>query len=80
MTLETGKQPTAQTININMGDVEEELCVTCKGKIFIEIVRCKKLSAIHSPTGKEEMVTFPAGLICASVNCRTVVGDPPLEV
>ncbi|HEA68531.1 MAG TPA: hypothetical protein ENI07_17160 [Desulfobacterales bacterium] len=66
---------TTQTININMGDVEEEFCVTCEGKIFIEVVRCKKLSAIQSPTGKDEMVTFPAGLICA--NCKPVVGDPP---
>ncbi len=72
----TGQEPETQTIQIHMGDVPFEVCAACKGETFIQGVKWKKVSAIQSPTGKEEVATWPA-LICANANCQTVVGDTP---
>ena len=69
-----GEQPKLQVIQIRMGDVPFEVCAACKGEVFIQGVKWKKVSAIQSPTGKEEVATWPA-LICANANCQLVVGD-----
>ncbi len=71
-----GEQPKPQVIQIRMGDVPFEVCVACKGEVFIQGVKWKKVSAIQSPTGKEEVATWPA-LICARHWCQTIVGDSP---
>ncbi|KKN19535.1 hypothetical protein LCGC14_0944700 [marine sediment metagenome] len=71
-----GQKPKPQVIQIRMGDVPFEVCAACKGEVFIQGVKWKKVSAIQSLIGKEEVATWPA-LICANANCQTVVGETP---
>ena len=51
-------QPKAQ-IKINASDLEDILCENCEGKVFKEASMFKKLSALISPTGKEQIVPIP---------------------
>ena len=48
------------------------ICPKCGGKLFREVVALKKLSALLSPTGKEENIPIPF-YVCA--NC----GEVPAE-
>ena len=48
------------------------VCPSCGSKLFIEAVALKKLSAILSPTGREEIVPIPT-FVC--VECGTVPAE-----
>ncbi len=53
MSMIEGEPPMAR---ININDAEDVLCSNCGGKIFQVVYLMKKLSAILSPTGKEELI------------------------
>lgn len=52
-------------ININLNDAVDVKCKECEGLVFIDAMRFKKISAILSPTGKEEKVGMPV-FLCAA--------------
>jgi ssDNA-binding Zn-finger/Zn-ribbon topoisomerase 1 len=52
------EQPKAQ-IKINASDLKDVVCENCGGKVFREATMFKKLSALVSPTGKEQIVPIP---------------------
>ena len=50
--------PNAQ-INIKMEDLKDIVCEHCGGKYFRQVQGFKRLSALISPSGKEEIVPVP---------------------
>ena len=52
------EQPKAQ-IKINASDLKDVVSENCGGKVFREATMFKKLSALVSPTGKEQIVPIP---------------------
>ena len=53
-----GKPQTAQ-INIKPEDLKDIVCEECGGKYFRQVQAFKRLSALISPTGKEQIVPVP---------------------
>ena len=53
-----GKPPTAQ-INVKPEDLKDIVCEECGGKYFRQVQAFKRLSALISPTGKEQIVPVP---------------------
>jgi len=54
-----GQQKQDQNITINAADLKDVVCSECKGKIFRQASMFKRLSALVSPTGKEQIVPIP---------------------
>ena len=46
-------------IKINAADLKDVLCSACNGKVFRQASMFKILSALVSPTGKEQIVPIP---------------------
>jgi hypothetical protein len=46
-------------IQIKASDLKDITCDECDGKIFREVTMFKRLSALVSPTGKEQIVPIP---------------------
>ena len=51
-------QPKSQ-IKLEMKDLQDIVCENCEGKVFREATMFKKLSALLSPTGKEQIIPIP---------------------
>ena len=51
-------QPKAQ-VKLDMSDLKDILCENCEGTVFREATMFKKLSALLSPTGKEQIIPIP---------------------
>jgi len=51
-------QPKAQ-VKLDMSDLKDIVCENCESKIFREATMFKKLSALLSPTGKEQVIPIP---------------------
>jgi|TARA_R110000787_G_scaffold240540_2_gene346764 DNA-directed RNA polymerase subunit RPC12/RpoP len=51
-------QPNAQ-VKLDINDLTDIVCENCGSKIFREATMFKKLSALLSPTGKEQVVPIP---------------------
>jgi uncharacterized Zn finger protein len=49
------QQPSAQ-VRIDPNSLKDVSCVSCNGKLFQEVYMFKKISAIVSPTGRDEMI------------------------
>jgi len=54
-----GKTPPKTEMKIDASDLDDILCEECGGKIFRQASMFKKLSALISPTGKEQIVPIP---------------------
>ena len=54
-----GAAPKTPQVQISADDLEDIICENCDGKIFREVVMVKRLSALISPTGKEQIVPVP---------------------
>ncbi len=54
-------------LNVNVDQLPLIQCKRCRGTFFRDVVVIKKLSALLSPTGKDEVMPFPI-FICDS--CR----------
>ena len=52
-----------QQVNINPDDLEDIKCKKCGSKNFTQVYQMKKLSALLSPNGQEQIVTLPV-FIC----------------
>ncbi len=56
--MDGNKKPEAQ-IKIDASDLKDIICSNCGGKIFRQASMFKRLSALVSPTGKEQIVPIP---------------------
>ncbi|MBC8306743.1 MAG: hypothetical protein H8E55_64665 [Pelagibacterales bacterium] len=54
-----GKQPPKTKINLKADDLKDVVCEECGSKYFRQVQSFKKLSALVSPTGKEQIVPVP---------------------
>ena len=53
-------QPLNTNINIKPEDLKDIVCEQCGGKYFRQVNAFKRLSALLSPTGKEQIVPVPS--------------------
>ena len=50
-------QPTSPPkVSIKASDLKDVLCDNCESKVFKEVIMLKRVSALVSPTGKEQLV------------------------
>jgi len=54
-----GNKPPSAKINIKMEDLKDIVCKNCECKYFRPVHAFKRLSALISPTGKEQIVPVP---------------------
>ena len=54
-----GQQPPGAQINVKLEDLKDICCEICGGKYFRQVQAFKRLSALISPTGKEQIVPVP---------------------
>ena len=54
-----GQKPPSAQLNIKMSDLTDIVCENCGSKFFRQVSAFKKLSALISPTGKEQVVPVP---------------------
>ncbi len=52
------EQPNAQ-IKLDYNDLEDLVCEHCESKFFRQVNAFKKISALVSPTGKQQIVPIP---------------------
>jgi predicted nucleic acid-binding Zn ribbon protein len=46
-------------LNINVNDLKDLTCENCDGRFFREVQAFKIVSALISPTGKEQIIPIP---------------------
>ena len=54
-----GKTPPKTEIKIDAAKLKDITCEECEGKVFRQASMFKRLSALISPTGKEQIVPIP---------------------
>ncbi len=54
-----GKEPPKAQINVKPSDLKDIVCEQCESKFFRQVQMFKRLSALISPTGKEQIVPIP---------------------
>jgi hypothetical protein len=54
-------------LNVNVDTLPLIQCKRCRGTLFKDVVVIKKLSALLSPTGKDEVMPFPI-FVCNNCN------------
>ena len=54
-----GQKPPSAQLNIKMSDLTDICCENCGSKFFRQVSAFKKLSALISPSGKEQVVPVP---------------------
>jgi|TARA_R100001082_G_scaffold92199_1_gene58840 hypothetical protein len=54
-----GERPKGLNINIGPGDMKDICCAQCGSKYFRQVQAFKRLSALISPTGKEQIIPIP---------------------
>ncbi len=54
-----GQKPPSAQLNIKMSDLTDIVCENCGSKFFRQVSAFKKLSALISPSGKEQVVPVP---------------------
>lgn len=76
MNQEQAQQP--QQININPEDTTGVLCTKCQSEFFMPMYMLRKVSAIISPSGREEIIQVPV-MVCG--NCgKPYMGDAEEEM
>ena len=55
-----GQQPPQANINIRPEDLKNIICENCGGRFFREVQAFKRISALISPTGKEQIIPVPS--------------------
>ena len=72
------QQGQQQAINISPEDTTGINCPKCNSEYFIPVYMLRKISALLSPSGQEEMLQVP---VMACANCGSpYLGDQPEEV
>jgi predicted nucleic acid-binding Zn ribbon protein len=51
--------PPRSNVNINPNDLKDVVCENCGGKFFRQVNAFKRVSALISPTGKEQIIPVP---------------------
>ena len=65
-----------QQININPEDTTGVTCGKCNSELFMPMYLLRKVSALISPTGREETIQVPV-MVCG--NCgQPMMGDQPM--
>ena len=59
MTMKPMKPLPQQQVQIDLSDADTMKCQKCENSIFIQGYVIKKISAIVSPTGKEQIIPVP---------------------
>jgi len=54
-----GKDQPKTQVKIDLNDLIDIVCENCEGKFFRQVSAFKKLSALISPTGKEQIMPVP---------------------
>ena len=54
-----GKQPPRQGLHVSPSDMKDICCENCGGKYFRQVNAFKRVSALVSPTGKEQIIPVP---------------------
>ena len=54
-----GQQQDPTQLRINAQDLKDLTCDECSSKVFREATMFKRLSALVSPTGKEQIIPIP---------------------
>ena len=54
-----GPKRPEQGLTINASDLRDVCCDECGGKVFRQVQMFKRLSALVSPSGKEQLVPVP---------------------
>ena len=54
-----GKDQPKTQVKIDLNDLTDIVCENCEGKFFRQVSAFKKLSALVSPTGKEQIMPVP---------------------
>lgn len=57
--------PPQANVNVDLAQLPSVVCHKCQGEIWAQRVRLKKLSALLSPQGKDQLVPITV-LVCAS--------------
>ena len=57
--MEQLNRPQGLNMNIKPEDLKDIVCENCGGKYFRQVNAFKRLSALISPTGKEQIVPIP---------------------
>ena len=53
------EKPLQTKINVNPEDLKDIICEQCGSKFFRQVQAFKRLNALISPTGKEQIVPVP---------------------
>ena len=54
-----GNQPPKSKVKINPEDLKDIICENCGGKFFRAVQAFKRIGALVSPTGKEQIIPVP---------------------
>ena len=57
--IDMGGNPPKTEMKIDASDLDDIICEECGGKIFRQASMFKRLSALVSPTGKQQIVPIP---------------------
>ena len=57
--MEQSNRPQGLNINIKPEDMKDICCEQCGGKYFRQVNAFKRISALQSPTGKEQIMPVP---------------------
>ncbi len=69
-----------QQINIPLNTLDDLVCGSCGGVLFVQMHAMKYLSILQHPSGKEGTAKAPAGDMCVSCGAlNNVVRRPPGE-
>jgi hypothetical protein len=68
--------PPSGQVSVDISQATDVLCVQCGRPHFMDALRMKRLSAILSPTGKEEMIKMET-LLCMSCGWEMGMPLPP---
>ena len=65
-----GKQPPTAQVNLKPKDLKDIVCENCGGKYFRQVNAFKRVSALVSPTCKEQIVPVPCFICddCGHIN------------
>ena len=61
--------PPKANVGIDIEKCDDVCCKSCKGLLFVEKIRVKKLSSLLSPTGREERIEI-RGKFCLGCNAQ----------
>lgn len=71
-----GQGPVQANVNVDLAKIDNEACNNCGSELWEQNIVLKKVSAIVSPTGKEEIATIP---VLSCKRCYTAHPATPVR-